>query len=429
MRKLRFGVNHTPSKGWFYSWLEPSWDDVRRDFDAIAELGLDHVRIFPLWPLLQPNRALIRERALADVRTTVELAARAGLDTAVDVVQGHLSSFDFLPSWLTSWHGRNMFTDPGAVEAQARLVRAVHDAVADVPGVLALTLGNELNQFSDRPHPSPMAADRHQAAAWLEALLGAVPADSALPVLHAAYDAVWYLDDHPFEPAHAARLGDLTAIHSWIFNGTGQHYGGMSPESQRHAAYLTELSLAFAAPDRPVWLQEIGAPLNCLGESEAADFCEGSVRHAADSANLWGVTWWCSHDVSRAYADFPELEFTLGLFDEGGAAKPLARRFGALAAELASAPAPPPRTTAVRVPVDGRGVPVSRSELAPGGGVFEAWMAAAARGERPALVTSADADAPARLAARGVDTVLPPYPGGRSVYGAVSSDSPLRVDA
>lgn len=429
MRDLRFGVNHTPSKGWFHSWLEPSWDDVRRDFDAIAGLGLDHVRIFPLWPLLQPNRGVIRERALADVRTTVELAAQAGLDTAVDVVQGHLSSFDFLPSWVTSWHHRNIFTDPDAVEAQARLVRAVHDAVADVPGALALTLGNELNQFSDRPHPAPMTADRHQATAWLETLLGAVPADSTLPVLHAAYDAVWYLDGHPFEPAHAARLGDITAIHSWIFNGTGQHYGGMSAESHRHAAYLTELSLAFSEPDRPVWLQEVGAPLNCLRADQAADFCEHTVRHAADSANLWGVTWWCSHDVSRAYADFPELEFTLGLFDEDGVAKPLAHRFAAVVAELRSAATPAPRTTAVRVPVDEHGVPVSRSESAPGGGVFEAWMASAARGERPTLVTSTDADVPERLAARGLDTVLDPHPAGHSVYGAVSSDSPQRVSA
>jgi hypothetical protein len=422
VRSLRFGVNYTPSNGWFYSWLEPSWDDVRRDFDAIAALGLDHVRIFPLWPLLQPNRTLIRERALEDVRTTVELAAAAGLSSAVDVVQGHLSSFDFLPSWMSTWHRRSMFTDAGAVEAQARLVTALHDALADAPGFFAVTMGNELNQFADRPHPSPMAARPDDVTAWLGALLDAVPAGSPVARVHAEYDAAWYLDEHPFLPTHASRMGDMTAIHSWIFNGTAQHYGGMSQESLRHAEYLIELSRAFAVrPDRRIWLQEIGAPLNCLEERQAADFCEHTIRYAADTADLWGVTWWCSHDVSRSLADFPELEHTLGLFDEVGKPKPIGQRFASIAAELASRPAPAAgRSVAVEIPVDENDVPLRRGELAPGGGIFARWMELARSGDRPALVTSRDAADPAALAERGVLSVVQPAPDGRSVYAPVS---------
>ncbi len=51
---MRFGVNYTPRVGWFHSWLDLDLRDTRRDFEQIAELGLDHVRVFPLWPLLQP---------------------------------------------------------------------------------------------------------------------------------------------------------------------------------------------------------------------------------------------------------------------------------------------------------------------------------------------------------------------------------------
>ncbi|NDL58995.1 glycosyl hydrolase [Phytoactinopolyspora mesophila] len=419
---MRFGVNYTPSTGWFYSWLEPSWDDVRRDFDAIAALGLDHVRIFPLWPLLQPNRALIREQALDDVRTTVELAGRAGLSSAVDVIQGHLSSFDFLPSWMSTWHRRSMFTDTDAVEAQARLVEALHEALTGAPGFFALTMGNELNQFADQPHPSPMAAQPEDVTAWLGALLDAVPPGSPVARLHAEYDAAWYLDGHPFLPTHASRMGDMTAIHSWIFNGTAQHYGGMSQESLRHAEYLIELSRAFAVqPDRPIWLQEIGAPLNCLEEHQAADFCEHTVRHAADTAHLWGVTWWCSHDVSRSLADFPELEHTLGLFDEDGKPKPIGHRFASVAAEFAARRAPvPARSVAVEIPVDENDVPLRRGDLAPGGGVFTRWMELARSGDRPALVTSRHASDPTTLAGRGVLSVVQPAPGGQSVYAPVS---------
>ena len=113
---MKFGVNYTPSGEWFYTWLNPKWEVIRRDLAQIAELGADHVRIFPLWTLLQPNRTWINPKALADVRRMVELGGEAGLDVYVDVIQGHLSSFDFVPSWLVSWHEGSMFTDQSAIE-------------------------------------------------------------------------------------------------------------------------------------------------------------------------------------------------------------------------------------------------------------------------------------------------------------------------
>ena len=407
---VRFGVNYVPSGEWFYSWLAPRWDRIRRDLEAIAALGLDHIRVLPLWPVLQPNRTLIREAALIDVRRVVRLAGEAGLDASVDVLQGHLSSFDFVPSWLSSWHRRNMFTDPECVAAQAALVEAVHGAVADLPNYLGLTLGNEVNQFSSRPHPTPMPATPEEVGAWLDALLGAVPSDGRGVRLHAAYDAVWYQDGHPFLPTHASRYGEVTAIHSWIFNGTAQHYGAMSQPSVRHAEYLIELSRAYAAErSRPVWLQEIGAPLNCLTESEAPEFCRRAVLAAASSDALWGVTWWCSHDVPRALGDFPELEYSLGLFDAEGQVKPIGKAFAEVAAEVRAGGRPAARTTAVRIPAA-----LDRAALAPGGAVFTAWMDAAARGERPALVLAGDG--------HRFEQVLPPAPSGTAgVYNAVSA--------
>src|SRR5690625_6397727 len=65
-------------------------------------------------------------------------------------------------------------------------------------------------------------------------------------------------------------------------------------------------------------LQEIRSPLNVLEATEAPDFFTRALRHAADCTNLWGVTWWCSHDVDRSLADFPPLEYSLGLIDAEG---------------------------------------------------------------------------------------------------------------
>ena len=424
---LRFGANYTPSAEWMHSWLSFSPENVRSDFAGLAALGLDHVRVFPLWPVLQPNRTLIRQQALDDVRTVVDIAAEFGLDVSVDALQGHLSSFDFVPSWLATWHDRNMFADPQVVAAEADLVRALGTRLADAPNFLGLTLGNEVNQFSDRPHPTPWPITVAQAEAWLTTLLDAAHSSAPRAAhVHSEYDAVWYLDDHPFTPAHAAQLGAMTTVHSWIFNGTAQRYGGRSTASDRHAEYLIELARAFQTdPSRPIWLQEVGAPSNCLSTDEMPGFLEATVRAAARCAGLWGITWWCSHDVSRALTDFPELEYSLGLIDQSGGVKPIGERYAALAAELrAHRPAPAVRTTAIVVEVDEAGIPVSRTALSPGGAVFQTWVELCSAGLDPAFVTSTDAAADDILAARGIAELAHPdlssSPVGR--YASVNTD-------
>ena len=382
----RFGANYTPRIGWFHSWLDLDLDAVGEDLSALSDLGLDHVRIFPLWPVLQPNRALIRPKALDDVRAVVDAAASVGLDVVVDVVQGHLSSFDFVPAWLHSWHCRNMFTDPEVTGSIAALVSEVGGAVADAPNLLGLSVGNEVNQFSASNHPDPDHLTVDEAHAWTARMIEA--ARSEVPQgLHTVsnYDAAWFMDDHAFTPDQSAQLGDATVVHSWIFDGTGQRYGGRSYEVEHRAEYYLELARGFSPdPRRPLWLQEVGAPRNVLGEADVPWFVRRTVETAMDCPQLWGITWWCSHDVSTDLADFPALEHTLGLFDSTGRIKPAGEALRDVVSAARSLPAPAPRGTVVDFPV-GPDPLLRRSAAAPGGSVFDAWMDASRAGERPTI--------------------------------------------
>ncbi|MEV7072476.1 glycosyl hydrolase [Streptomyces sp. NPDC093990] len=408
---VRFGVNYTPSVGWFHHWLDFDLDTVRADLDSIAALGLDHVRVFPLWPYFQPNRTLIRERAVSDLVRLVDAAAERGLDVNVDGLQGHLSSFDFLPAWTRTWHRRNLFTDPEVVEGQAAYLRTLAAALADRPNFLGMTLGNEVNQFSAGPHPDPDRATSEQIDAWLTRMLAACEAGAPGRLhLHAEYDATWYQDDQPFTPAQAARHGAVTAVHSWVFNGTAQRHGRNSVPAEHHAAYLVELSKAWADdPHRPVWLQEVGAPAPLVPPEHAAAFTEATITNALDCPGLWGITWWCSHDVSRELADFPELEYGLGLLTNDRTPKDTARVLERAA--RAGSAAPPRRTTALVVPAD----PAARSLCAPGGPVFDAYFRLVADGARPTTVLDTRAADRDHLAARSItevvtsDQVLPPH--------------------
>ncbi|MEU7025616.1 glycosyl hydrolase [Streptomyces sp. NPDC046275] len=404
-----FGVNYTPSEGWFHHWLDFDLDAVRADLDSVAALGLDHVRVFPLWPLFQPNRALIRPRAVEQLAALVDAAAERGLDVAVDGLQGHLSSFDFLPAWTRTWHRRNLFTDPAVLDGQATYLRTLAAALADRPNFLGMTLGNEIDQFSGDPHPDPDRITPEQAGHWVRRMLAACEAGAPGRLhLHAAYDAAWYLDHHPFTPGHAARLGAATAVHSWVFNGTAQRYGGDSFAAGRHAAYLVELSKAWAEdPHRPVWLQEVGAPAPHVPADRAAGFTRTTVAAALDCPDLWGITWWCSHDVDRALADFPELEYGLGLLTNDRTPKPAARALAEAVAEARAAWAPPaPRSTALVVDLPEE--VTERASCGPGGRHFEAFMRLAADGARPAVVLASRTADPAHLAARGITELVTP---------------------
>ncbi|MFF1797524.1 glycosyl hydrolase, partial [Kitasatospora sp. NPDC058263] len=348
----RFGVNYTPSAGWFHHWLDFDLDAVRADLDSIAALGLDHVRVFPLWPVFQPNRTLIRPRAVEQLTELVDAAGERGLDVAVDGLQGHLSSFDFQPSWTQTWHRRNLFTDPDVIDGQAAYLRTLAAALHERPNFLGMTVGNEVNQFSGDPHPDPDRATPGQVDSWLRRMLAACEQGAPGRLhLHASYDAAWYLDEHPFTPWHSARLGAATAVHSWVFNGTAQRYGAHSTATAQHAAYLVELSKAWADdPHRPVWLQEVGAPAPHITAEDAARFTGDTVAAVLDCPDLWGVTWWCSHDVDRSLADFPELEYSLGLLTTDRRVKPAGARLAAAVADLRTDRRPPrPRTTAVVV--------------------------------------------------------------------------------
>ncbi|KUO06629.1 glycoside hydrolase 5 family protein [Streptomyces caeruleatus] len=402
---VRFGVNYTPSEGWFHHWLDFDLDSVRADLDSIAALGLDHIRVFPLWPYFQPNRTLIRERAVADLVRLVDAAAERGLDVNVDGLQGHLSSFDFLPAWTRTWHRRNLFTDPDVVEGQAGYLRTLAAALHGRPNFIGMTLGNEVNQFSAGPHPDPDRATAEQIDAWLTRMLAACEEGAPGRLhLHAEYDATWYQDDQPFTPAQAARHGGVTAVHSWVFNGTAQRHGRTSVPAEHHAAYLVELSKAWADdPHRPVWLQEVGAPAPLVPAEHAAAFTEATVTHALDCPDLWGITWWCSHDVSRELADFPALEYGLGLLTNDRKPKDTAGVL-ARAASARHTYAPAPRTTALVVPAD----PAVRSACAPGGPVFDAFFRLTADGARPTTVLDTRADDQDHLAARGVTEVVTP---------------------
>lgn len=387
---MRIGVNYTPRQGWFHSWLDLDLDSVKADFDAIAGLGLDHLRVFPLWPLLQPNRGLIRPSAIADLVSLVDAAHAAGLAVSVDALNGHLSSYDFLPSWVTTWHQTNLFTGEVAVAGEAALIAELAAALREHPAVTGMTLGNEFAQFAGpapgHRHPILSEATPRDIDVWFTRILD--PLEAAWPAgrhHHGFDDDLWFVDAHPFTPRHAVTRGAATTVHSWVFAQVGPRYGAGHPALAAFPRYLLELGRAWT-PDasRPLWLQEVGAPRTHVADAQAASFVSDTIDAVIGTPGLEAITWWCSHDVNRDLLDFPELEYSLGLFTSDGVAKPeallLSERMAELNATSIPAAADSPDRPTMTFEADWQ-TGAGRGATNPMGAFFDEWQSRFADGE------------------------------------------------
>src|SRR5437660_7808941 len=79
----RFGVNYTPSHNWWFCWNDWNADPIRRDLDAIAALGADHLRLMLIWPVFQPNPKWVSTAHLEHLDQLLTLMSERNLDALV----------------------------------------------------------------------------------------------------------------------------------------------------------------------------------------------------------------------------------------------------------------------------------------------------------------------------------------------------------
>jgi hypothetical protein len=153
-------------------------------------------------------------------------------------------------------------------------------------------------------------------------------------------------------------------------------------------------------PDRPVWLQELGAPRPDIPAELAAAFTTATIENVLHNPALSGITWWCSHDIDRALLDFPDREYDLGLFTVDHQRKPAAQ---AIADLIAAGPRTQASRPALVCPLD-PAEPANRDTFAPGSPFHRSWVAHRAQGPI-ALVPPEKAGDAGYLDARGITNI------------------------
>ena len=112
--------------------------------------------------------------------------------------------------------------------------------------------------------------------------------------------------------------GALTPVHAWApFTGTTTRYGITGPETHRLPNYMIELAKAYANdPDRLYQVQEFGmADQWFQNEADLREFIVKTLENCASDRSIWGITWWCSHDIPDRFGSFVDFEHNLGVID------------------------------------------------------------------------------------------------------------------
>lgn len=316
----RFGVNYTPSKNWWFCWNEWDADSIRRDLDAIVELGADHLRILLIWPYFQPNPKWVSPLHLERLDQLLAIMGERKLDAVVTVFTGQLSGWFFLPPFNKA--GSGFYADEAIWNAQEIFIRQLAGVIKEKNNIIGFDFGNEINTC--------WATEPNVGDAWMVKMFSLMERLSPEHVHVNGVDELPWFEVTTFSPqALAAR--PMPTMHCYPYwSGSLKFGGAMDPPSIQLMAANATLIRAYAGdPRKPVWAEEFNTCIEALNEKQQAEWLEKAVFAAIDSGVSW-FTYWDSHDVDRKF-EFNSLEYSLGLLANDGKIKEQGRVFKRLA--------------------------------------------------------------------------------------------------
>jgi endo-1,4-beta-mannosidase len=223
--RFSIGINYWPGETAMYWWRMFSSAQVKRDFSVLAEYRFDVARINLLWEDFQPEIGMVSVRALDHLVQVANIAHDHRLQILPTFFCGHLSGFNWVPSWLVEsgktkgdfpvcTEGkiiknrlRNMFTDRDVRKAQKLFVHETASALQGHPAIWGWDLGNQITRFAIPP-------SQDHTRAWFEEMLNELRRrDAHLPVTTAIHQGDL---ERPglMGPKEAAGYCDFLSVHA-----------------------------------------------------------------------------------------------------------------------------------------------------------------------------------------------------------------------
>jgi len=320
LERHRFGVNYTPSKNWWFCWNDWDADSIKKDLDAIAALGADHLRILLIWPYFQPNPKWVSPLHLERLDRLLTIMGERNLDAVVTVFTGQLSGWFFLPPFNQA--GTAFYTDVAMWKAQEIFIRQLAGVLTKKTNIIGFDFGNEINTCWST---EPRVGD-----AWMGKMFSLMESVYPGGVHVNGVDELPWFEVNTFSPqALAARR--MPVMHCYPYWSGSLKFGGpMDPPSTKLMAAMAMLIRSYAGDRRkPVWAEEFNTCIEALNEKQQAEWLEKAVVASINAGVSW-FSYWDSHDVVRKF-EFNSLEYSLGLLTNDGRVKEQGKVFKQLA--------------------------------------------------------------------------------------------------
>lgn len=319
----RFGVTHTPTKGWFYCWNDFDVASISQDLDDILQIGCDHIRAILIWPYFQPNVKWVSPAHLERLDRYLALAQNRSLDVQLCMLNGFVSGLRFVPSCLVCSKASAFFKSARVLEAEELFFSEVARVANRHPNFLGFDLANEV------PNIWGTGGDTKTGDAWCNRLMNLCERISPGKVHVNGAWGQWFWKDSTFSARFMARRPRVAVMHCYG-RYTDLQGGLLTPASIWLPAATAALIRAYAGDSgKPVWCQEYGASEAWAPDVSIAQFIRETTLAGIKGGVNW-FTWWSSHDLNPAMA-FPSQEYHFGLVSHDHKIKPQGHAFKAVA--------------------------------------------------------------------------------------------------
>lgn len=355
--KLYAGCNYWASHAGVKMWSDWNEKTVDEDFKLLASIGIQLVRVFPLWNDFQPIEPIygyagniegystdgdtllcsddsgISEVMLSRFEIMLDIADKYGIKVIPSLITGWMSGRLFIP---TALYGKNLITDPIALKWEVRFIKAFVKRFKYRNAIAAWCLGNECNCMSK-------VTTSEQAWVWLSTLSDAFRSvdkeRAVISGMHSQFtpnEGHWTLQDcgencdyvttHPYaSPEYETDRELMNTIKPMI-----------------HPAAQTVYSAALSG--KPCFIEETGTYGQMYGDEEMhAKYAEGAL-YTAWVHNCLGYLWWIGFDQgSLSYHPFGynNRASNYGLFREDKTIKPVGnviKNFNSFASSFGTLP-------------------------------------------------------------------------------------------
>ncbi len=333
---MSLGVNYWASHAATRMWSQWNESVVEKDIQALAGIGCEYLRVFPLWPDFQPimilrancfkggykrgyaytgerplphteaGRAGVDETMMERFERLCDIAQQNNMKVIVPLINGHMTFRIYNPPAV---EGLDHFTDPESLMWQGKFIHYFVKRMKHHPAIVAWEIGNESNCLS-------AAESRATAWSWSAFVTDAIRAeDNSRPVcsgmhsLH-VHDSKGNIRQSGWTFHDQAELCDTLTSHPYPM--WRDYINRDKSNTLRWVLQTaTENQMYADISGKEAFAEEVGTLRRTFSTFEALGDSLRNILWALWSNDSRALLWWCAYDQTAM--EFPPYDW-----DEAG---------------------------------------------------------------------------------------------------------------